>query len=290
MRLKLISFRGLVGVTSAVPVVVDVDSLGPGLIAVTGENGAGKTTLVEAVPASLYRALPSRDSWYDYWTGRDGFVETVFDAGGHEIKVRVQVDAESRKTERYLFIDGTTTTTGRAKEADAEVLRRFGSYELFLGSILGSQRANGNFLDGVKGERKARFVELLGLAHLERLHELAKGDRTQAEAELTHARNDLGAAQAQAAVVADLETAAAEARTKADAAAHALEGARTEEASAVAALERAKGAAERLATLETAARAAERALGDARANLTRAVDEEPGAREAAEKRRKGLQH
>lgn len=290
MRLTRISLRGLLTFRHAQPVTVDLEQLGPGLVAVTGENGAGKTSLVEAIPAALYKELPSRESWYEYFSGRDAFVEAVFDDGGHEVKVRVQVDAERRTTERYLFVDGQSATTGRAKEADAEVLRRFGSYELFLASVLGSQKRNGNFLDAGKGERKARFVELLGLAHLERLHEVAKAERSKAELELAAARNDLGALQAQAALVPDLETAAAAAQTTADAAAHKLEVARTEEASAVAALERARGAQERLATLETAARAAERALGDARQGLTAAVDEEPRANRTAEQRRAALKH
>lgn len=286
MRLTRISLRGLLQFRSVV--TVDLEQLGPGLVAITGVNGAGKTSFVEAVPAALYKALPSRESWYEYFSGRDAFVEAVFEDLGHEIKVRVQVDAERRSTERYVFIDGESATTGRAKEADAEILRRFGSYELFLVSVLGSQKRNGNFLDAGKGERKARFVELLGLERFQQLHEEAKAQAAVVNGDLQGVRNELGALEAQASLLSRLELEVGLARTNADAAAHKVEDARTEEASAVAALERAKTAGERLAGLEAALRTADRALGDARVGLAAAVAKEPAARQTAEQRRASL--
>ena len=78
MRLISLALRGIVRFDGAEPVHVDFDSLGPGLVALIGENGAGKSTLLEAVPAALYRSLPSRPgSLYEHCHGRDAFVEAA---------------------------------------------------------------------------------------------------------------------------------------------------------------------------------------------------------------------
>jgi exonuclease SbcC len=286
VRLRRLSFRGLVRFTSGEPISIDFDALGPGLIALVGENGAGKSTTVEAVPAALYKALPSRGGWYEYFHGRDAFAEASFeDQAGRSIRALVKVDAETRKTEPYLFVDGDSVTTGRAKEFDAEILRRFGSYELFLAGVLGAQKRTGNFLDAAKGDRKARFIELLGLAHLQELHERARDRRARAEGDLGTAWQALKAAEA---AIADKGAAEASVLTTAvaqEGAAGALETAREEEAAATAALERARTAEERLAALRAAKDAATRSLTEADLALKDAIASGTRARQEAARRR-----
>jgi exonuclease SbcC len=285
MRLDSISLRGITRFTRAAPVDIDFAALGPGLIAIHGENGEGKTTVMETPVAALYRTLPSRDGWYEYFQGRDAFAEAVFDDHGHEFKARVQVDAERRTTESYLFLDGKPLTTGRAKESEAEVLRRCGSYELFMAAVLGAQKRTGNFLDAPKGERKARFIELLGLARLQALAEAARNRRAGAEYDLAIARSELARATEEAAGLEEAEALAAEAQARQETAAGALATAREEEAAASSALERAKTAGERLATLRAARDAAARAVQQARKALQEALESAQDARRTSDKRR-----
>ncbi len=260
MRLLTISLRGVTRFTGPQPATIDFDALGPGLIAVVGPNGAGKTTTLESAAVALYKAFPSRPSFYENFSGRDAFIEAAFVDAGHELKVRLAVDADRRTTEGYIFLDGASLTTGRAAEFEAEVERRFGSYALFLSSVFAAQDKSGNFLTMKKVDRKSLFVELLGLGALEVLHEAARQHAAAAESELALARSKVATVEAEVEDLLAVEVGLGEAQGAADRAAHQLEAARIEEAAALAALERAKGAAERLAALASAETAAQREL------------------------------
>jgi exonuclease SbcC len=263
VRLSKLSFRGITSFQSATPVVIDFDELGSGLIALVGRNGAGKTTACEATPVALFKSFPSRPGFYENFSGRDAFVEAIFDDDGHELKVRLQVDAAHRRTESYLFIDGVSLTTGRAAEFEFAIAAHFGSYQLFLSSVFASQTKSGSFLGMKKSDRKDLFVELLGLGALQVLAETARERGTSADVHLDRHRLTLTAAEQEAAglEVAECELIGAEAA--ADAAAIAIDRARTEEAAAIAAHERAKGAGERIATLAAAERTARAAYVEA---------------------------
>lgn len=169
MKLKRLTLRGLTTFTSADPVRIDLGSMADGLIAVVGENGSGKTSLLSSVPAALYRAMPDRPgSLYDYCHGKDAFVQAVFeDQWGTEFEVRLNIDAETRKTEQFLFCDGEPLTTGKAADNREQVAELFGSYELLLASVFASQSKAGDFLRMTKRDRKALMAELLGLNHLQ---------------------------------------------------------------------------------------------------------------------------
>jgi exonuclease SbcC len=286
MRLRRLTFRGLVRFSGSEPVTVDFEALGPGLVALVGENGEGKSTTMEAVPAALYKALPSRDGWYEYWHGRDGYVEALFDDGGQEIKVRVQVDADRSTTEGYVFVDGRAITTGRDKEFRAEISKRFGSYELFIASILGAQKRNGNFLDAPKAARKDRFAELLALGRLQALHGGARDRRARSEQSLDTARAMLAAVAGVADTIAQIEETEGKLRSSADQAAHQLETAREEEAAAVSGLDRAKTAAAAAETTRQAEKEARRRVGEVEAELVRAEEQPARARRDADARRK----
>ncbi len=285
MRLRSICLRGLTRFTSAEPVRIDFDALGPGLIALVGDNGAGKTTCLEAVPAALHRVFPSRPgSLYDYAHGRDAFVEAVFTHQRDEIKVRLAVDAERRTTEGYVFVNGASVTTGRSAEFEAEIERRFGSLALFLSSVFACQTKAGSFLQMKKADRKSLFVELLGLAYLELLHAAAKDRAGRTEQELTSAREALTVLERELEVMPRLEWDVAGAQNTAEAAAGRLDTARTEEAAALAALARARGAAERLAALEAAVESAQREVGAAQKATADALAAEQNALAQAKER------
>jgi len=273
MRLRSISLRGLTRFTGAQPVTIDFDPLGPGLIALVGENGAGKTTLLETPPASLHKLFPSRPgSLYDYAHGRDAFVETVWDDAGEEVKVRVQIDAERRTCEGYIFVNGVSVTTGRSAEFEAEIERRFGSLALLLSSAFACQTKAGSFLQMKKADRKSLFVELLGLAYLEVLAESAKDRSQAAQFDLEKARVEVTGVEAEVAELPERREGLDYQESLAREASAELDGERSREADAIAQLERARGAQERLAALQKAEQAAAREVKSADKLIDEAAD------------------
>jgi DNA repair exonuclease SbcCD ATPase subunit len=136
MRLARLTLRGITSFTQ--PVVIDLDSLGEGLVAVVGDNGAGKTTILESVFASPFKGFPSRPgSLYRIASGRDAFIESEWvDDKKHRIKVRLQIDAEKRST----FVLGPPVR--RARKCAEETLQRYlARYRLLLSPrVLGDAR------------------------------------------------------------------------------------------------------------------------------------------------------
>lgn len=271
MKLNNIKLRGITCFTAPEPVGIDLDSLGPGLVALVGANGAGKSTLLEAVPAVLYKSLPTRPgSLYDHAHGRDAFVEAIFNNDQHELKVRIQIDAEQRKTEAYLFEDGRSLTTGRAADFEVEIIKRFGSRDLFLASVLAAQDKAGDFLRMMKRERKQLFSEMLGLSYLETLHDLAKDCRSGSEKDLGIARAILKSEELLLSALPELDAKHNVARIEADKKTQRLEEARNEETEAITTLERARAAKEQLKFHEAAFSAAEREAEQAQSALSEA--------------------
>ena len=265
---------------------IDFDALGPGLVAIVGPNGAGKSTLMGAVVAALHKVMPDRPGHLqNYCRGTDSFVEAVFEDAGDEIKVRVQVDAEHRRTDTYVFVNGASATTGRAAEHEAEIEKRFGSLALLLASVYASQSKQGNFLQASKGERKKLFIELLNLGFLEVMATQARERKVAAERELERARQQVADVEAELQQLPQEERALRECQAEAEMMMGAVTDARTEEAAALAALERARGAEERITSLRQAEQSAAASLTSTRRAQQEARQLAPSARKRSEERR-----
>ena len=194
-------------------VTVNLDELGPGLIALVGPNGHGKSTLLELLFTALYRTSPSRKSALtDLVHGsKDASIEAAF-TNGDSYRAKVLINGHSRKMEAYLFQEGEPIVSGKCPEFDAAVRERFGPSELWLASVLACQRHRGDFLRAPRSERKQIFAELLGLAELQRHHETAKeagqalegkaAGLSQAVAEIESRLEDREQLQERAAVIA----------------------------------------------------------------------------------------
>ena len=167
MRLTRLKVRGVMAYEQ--PVEVDFDELGGGLIAITGNNGAGKTTLIDSVFLAIHGFLPSypesRRSHYDFFRGDDAYVEASFVDGNDRLDVRMAVDATRRRTDKTLTVNGEAEAAGKHFQAAATA--RFGSPDLLLASVFGAQDGAGDFLGMAKRDRKALFVELLGIGELQ---------------------------------------------------------------------------------------------------------------------------
>lgn len=175
MRLRSLHARSFLAFRGDVE--LDVEGLGPGLVAIVGPNGQGKTTLLELLYTALYRTSPSRRSALpDLVHGsRDALVEATFTNGtGEPYRARLLIDGTSRKQEAYLERSGEPVTSGRCPDFDVAVAERFGPPEVWLASVLACQKRTGDFLRAGKGDRKAIFAEMLGLQGLQAQHETAK--------------------------------------------------------------------------------------------------------------------
>lgn len=253
MRNSSLAVFGIKSRFTREPVVIDYDAIGEGLVAYVGVKGSGKTSLLECPGVSLFGQFPTRPSFYDQFQGCDAYIESTWDA---RLKARIQVNAEKRTTERYLFLDGEPLTDGKSASFEREVAARFGSYELFLASPFAAQDKAGNFLAAKKSERKKLFAELLALHRLEADAEASKLRRASAETQLAAARSALDAAEREAAGLEDAEQVLATAAADVEAATGKLETARIEETAAQGALARARSAAQRTAALVDAERSA----------------------------------
>src|SRR5437667_5108766 len=170
MRLHHLRLHGL---TEAFPneVCVDLDALGPGLVALVGENGAGKSTLIGSIFAALFRQLPGQKrSLYDFATHPEPEIELAFSVNGNRYRSLLKLDPKARQMESYLFNgEGVPLSNGKKEPFDALIRKYTGTSPGFLlASIFSSQKRTGNFLSLERSERKELFIrELLGLARLQ---------------------------------------------------------------------------------------------------------------------------
>jgi exonuclease SbcC len=290
VRLRKLAFAGLTRFNGE-PVRIDFDQLGPGLIALVGRNGAGKSTALEATPALLYKAFPTRPGSLYNWTHGDSFIEADFVDGGSPpdfLKVRLQVDAAREKTEGYVFRNGEPVTNGKADDYEKEIRRLFGTEDLFLASVFSAQSKVGSLIGAKPSERKKLFAELLGLGHLEALAGRAKERRQKIETALAALRREVSIREEEVGQLPALTAELERAREDAEKAAGALQTAREEEAAAISALERAKGAQERLVRLEMARQSATREYAAARDALSAAESLGAVAQGTALKRRQAI--
>lgn len=177
MYLKNIRMRGINRFSKEI--FVDLESLGPGVIAIAGPNGAGKTTILEAWAAAMWLEFPSRP-WHlsRQAHGRDAFIEVEFGslAGLPAVEralIRIDADANPPRQEAFLDIGGTRTS-GKIAEYKEAVLENFGTQRLALASTIACQDRLGAFLSLARRERMVLFAEMLDTEGLQRISDIAK--------------------------------------------------------------------------------------------------------------------
>ena len=111
LYLRLKNFRGIKSGTGLDEVELDFTELPDGLIVLDGPNSSGKTTILDSM--TPYRLMPYRAgesysprafSYYDCVYG-DGYKEFIFEMGGEKYRTAINIDAERKRQEAYLFID-----------------------------------------------------------------------------------------------------------------------------------------------------------------------------------------
>jgi len=189
----------------------------------------------------LYRVFPSYGESFAAKVAPDaglGYADLEFTLGAHRYRCRVQVDTShgggKGKTEAWLWRDGDPQPIAgeRVTEVDRELAAILPPLEVLLASNFACQSREGSFFELPKAERKALFIELLGLAHLQEVAEAARAQGSRAASELERQRTALTVAEAQATRATELDRAIAEADGLARRAQHELA---TAEAACVAA-------------------------------------------------------
>lgn len=177
------------------PQKVDFGEMPAGLVAVVGPNGGGKSTLLEAIFATLYRAMPTHGTLPQNCHGRDAKLRLSFTMSDHRFEATILVDAVSNKQEAYLLMDGSPIVNGKLGEFDKAIASIVGTERMTLSSTFNSQTRKGSFIGLDVAERKSLFIEMLGLGNYPVMEERAKSLHADALLESVHLNGQRGALQ-----------------------------------------------------------------------------------------------
>ena len=144
---------------------IDLDFSGiSGLVALAGDNGKGKSTILEMLqPYS--RMVSRKGSLQSHFYGRDGYKELEFSFQGDSYKSLIKIDAESNRTEGFLWKNTKSLCDGKISNYNKLIIGLIGSPELFFNSVFCSQGAK-NISDMTTGDLKKLFSEFLRLDKL----------------------------------------------------------------------------------------------------------------------------
>ena len=192
MKPLTLKLRGAIGIHDGLgldEVFIDFTRFQSGLVALVGPNGSGKTTILENLHP--YLQLASRDgSLSNHFRLRDSFRDLTFELQGHIYRAHILIDAQTAKTEAYLYRDGQPLNDGKINTYKVEIEKLLGSAELFFRSIFSSQNSE-SITSLTPGKRKELFMELLGLQRYERYAEICKVKVDALENEIAGKRGKL---------------------------------------------------------------------------------------------------
>ena len=175
MRLLSLRLRGAIGIYEGMgldEVEIDFTKFNTGLIALCGANGIGKTSILENLQP--HRMLASRKGkLQDHFRLKDSYRDLKFAIDPDEYRTLISIDAETGKSEAYIWKNGEPLNDGKNTTYDVVVEKLLGTPELFFRSIFSSQRRV-SFAQLDITERKALFFELLGLDRYQHYEEYAK--------------------------------------------------------------------------------------------------------------------
>lgn len=184
---------------------LDLEKLGPGVIAVASANGAGKTTILENLHPwpRLWTRGDERTPLKEHFRLKDSFRDLYFTDERTGFKYRafisMKADTASGGTEYFLYRDSGSgfepmpDINGRQEPYLAAVAEIFGTQEMYLRTAFVTQGPTTVAPDlsrATKGQRKALFAELAGIDYLEsyKLNAKARGDDLDSEISLLEAR------------------------------------------------------------------------------------------------------
>lgn len=166
MRIENLRLRGFIGIKKGMgldEVIVDLSALS-GLVALAGPNGHGKTTILDNLHP--FRQLASRKKSLNHHVRlRDSEKELSFEYNGDFFKTLLKVDAESDRSEGFIWRNGKSEIDGKVSNYDRYVTELLGSPSLFFNSVFCAQNAD-KLSDMTTGDVKKLFSEFLRLDRL----------------------------------------------------------------------------------------------------------------------------
>jgi exonuclease SbcC len=162
MLIKKIDLKGFTGIQKGLGLpALSITLPDSGLIAISGPNGAGKTTTLDNLHP--YPTLASRDgSLARHVATRDAERTIELEHDSHQYKIQIKVDAQSGRSEGFIWRDGEPLTDGKISAFKKTVEQIFGSPDLFFQSVFSSQ-GGAKLTDLQPAELKALFAEFLRL-------------------------------------------------------------------------------------------------------------------------------
>lgn len=205
MKIKSLKLRGFIGIKAGLgldEISIDLSNLS-GLIALAGPNGKGKTTILDNLHP--YRTLPSRNKAMKHHVFlRDSYRDFVFEFEGDEYRTLIKIDAESERSEGFIWKNGVSEVDGKVSNYDDYINHLLGSQSLFFNSVFCAQGSK-KLADMTAGDLKALFSEFLKLDTLigyEKTAHQCSGILTQKN---TKMENEIANLKAQVSCVEDLE-------------------------------------------------------------------------------------
>lgn len=166
MKIKRLRLKGFIGIKKGLgleEISVNFSELS-GLIALAGPNGHGKTTVLDSMQP--YRTLASRKRALKHHVFlRDSEKELEFDLNGDHYRSLIKIDSGSDRSEGYLWKNGHSLVDGKVTSYDLEIIKLFGSPELFFNSVFCAQNSD-KLNEMTTGDLKKLFSEFLRLDRL----------------------------------------------------------------------------------------------------------------------------
>lgn len=174
MNIEILRLKGFIGIKRGLGLdEIEIDFRNySGLVAFAGHNGLGKSTILENLHP--YNTLASRaGALYNHVCRRDAEKELSFAYNGSKYRTLLKVDAQSGKSEGFIWKDGESLVNGKIRDYAKKINEIFGSENLFFNSVFCAQNAT-KLSDMTTGQLKALFAEFLRLDRLQGYEETAK--------------------------------------------------------------------------------------------------------------------
>ncbi len=203
IRLKL---RGAIGIWQGMgldEIEVDFTRFDRGLVAFVGDNGSGKSTTIENLHPYLQLAS-QKGALSNHFRLRDSYRDLTVEFCGKTYRCHVLIDAQTGKTEAYLYEGDQALNDGKVTTYEEQVERIFGSADLFFRSVFCAQKRE-SIVETTPAKRKELFYELLNLQQYESFAEHAKAKADEIELLIAEKRGRLNQLEEELARRATLE-------------------------------------------------------------------------------------
>jgi len=205
-RIDRLRLRGAIGIwkkSRKDEIDLDLEALGPGVLAFASPNGAGKTTILENMhpwSSMLTRDGTMKSHFRLKDSCRDLYLTDERSGYRYRALINIRADIDSGTAEYWLYRDSgdgkgfvhLPGISGRKEQYDEAVAATFGSLALYLKTAFVTQRPSKlgpDLWDATQRERKALIGELMGTDYLDRyrLESKARADTLDDEAKTARA-------------------------------------------------------------------------------------------------------